>query len=148
MAQHNHSKIGPFNCLTLEQTAEAARSIANELSFPDCVYLQGEIGAGKTTLCKSIIACLGYTGAVTSPTYNLIQEYPVPAGIIYHMDLYRLEDPSELEFLGLEDLWSDNSLFLVEWPENGKGWLRQQKHTIVINKLFRGEQVFREIILI
>jgi len=141
------SKLGPFNCLTLEQTEEAARYIASELSFPSCVYLEGEIGAGKTTLCKSIIKSFGYSGAVTSPTYNLIQEYPVVQGTIYHMDLYRLNDPSELEFLALEDLWSAQSLFLIEWPEKGNGWLREQNHLININKLFRGEQVFREIIL-
>lgn len=148
MAHPSNTKLGPFNCLTLQQTEEAGRNIASQLIFPSCVYLQGEIGAGKTTLCKSIIERLGYSGVVTSPTYNLIQEYPVPQGTVYHMDLYRLEEPSELEFLGLEDLWDERSLFLIEWPENGKGCLRPQNATIFINKLFRGEQIFREIILL
>jgi len=61
------------------------------------------MGAGKTTLTKSIINTLGYQGEVTSPTYNLIQEYPVNNGMVYHMDLYRLQDPEELSFLALED---------------------------------------------
>jgi len=137
----------PFNCYTLAQTQAAGSQIASALMFPSCVYLLGEIGVGKTTLCKSIIESLGYSGPVTSPTYNLIQQYPVTAGVIYHMDLYRLEDPAELEFLALSDLWENNSLFLIEWPERGDGFLQAPTHRILINKLFRGEQVFREIIL-
>lgn len=92
------------------------------------------MGAGKTTLCKSIIQAFGYQGAVTSPTYNLIQEYPVDAGIIYHMDLYRLEDPAELEFLAVQDLWCERSLFLVEWPERGAGYLLPANWAIGIRK--------------
>lgn len=146
--EQNHSKKSTFNCLTLQQTEAAGREIALDLTFPSCVYLHGEIGAGKTSLCQSIIANLGCSEPVTSPTYNIIQEYSVDAGTVYHMDLYRIEDASEIEFLGLDDLWGQSSLFLVEWPENGVGWLRDHDRVISINKIFRGEQVFREIILL
>ncbi len=112
-----------FIVTSLNETAEAARVIAEQLSFPACVYLHGQMGAGKTTLTGSLINAMGYQGAVTSPTYNLIQEYQVDEGIVYHMDLYRLEDPAELEFLALEDLWSDHSMFLIEWPQNGASLL-------------------------
>ena len=123
-----------FESKGLDQTAKVGASIASTLSFPSCVYLAGDLGAGKTTLTKSIIHSLGYVGEVTSPTYNLIQEYQVEQGMVYHMDLYRLEDPSELEFLGLDDLWSQESLFLVEWPKNGDGFLQVPNVEVTIIK--------------
>ena len=75
-----------INAATLSETQAAASQIMAHLSFPMCVYLNGEMGAGKTTLCKSLINAFGYVGEVTSPTYNLIQEYPIAQGVIYHMD--------------------------------------------------------------
>lgn len=132
-----------FSCDSVLDTQRAGESIAAQLSFPSCVYLQGGLGAGKTTLCQSIIHAFGYQGSVTSPTYNLVQEYAVQQGMIYHMDLYRMEDPSELEFLALEDLWAQTSLFLIEWPDKGEGWLGQPTHQIDISQ--SGTQ--REIIL-
>ncbi len=108
---------------SLLETEQAGQTIASLLNFPACVYLHGDMGAGKTTLTKSILLGLGYSGAVTSPTYNLIQEYDTAKGVVYHMDLYRLDDPSEIEFLGLEDLWSERSLFLIEWPQKGHGFI-------------------------
>ena len=109
-----------YVCENLTETQAVGRELWNMFGLPACIYLHGEMGAGKTSLCQSIILAAGYPGVVTSPTYNLIHEYPVPAGTIYHMDLYRLDDPSELEFLGMEDLWQNDSLFLIEWPENGQ----------------------------
>ncbi len=114
-----------FDCQDLAATQAAGAEIFKLLNFPACVYVHGEMGAGKTTLCQSIVKAAGYSGTVTSPTYNLIHEYKVDAGIVYHMDLYRLNDPSELEFLALEDLWCENSLFLIEWPSQGEGCLRK-----------------------
>ena len=114
-----------FDCQNLAATVASGAEIINLLTFPSCVYVHGEMGAGKTTLCQSIIKAAGYSGTVTSPTYNLIHEYKVDAGVIYHMDLYRLNDPSELEFLALGDLWNENSLFLIEWPSQGDGYLRK-----------------------
>jgi len=116
----------------LEDMQVVGQKIAAQLTFPSCVYLHGNMGAGKTTLCKSIIKAFGYQNEVTSPTYNLIQEYQVEQGVIYHMDLYRLEDPSELEYLAVEDLWSSTSLFLIEWPEKGGRYLRKQDADISI----------------
>ncbi len=132
---------------SLSETEEAGRELANYLNFPSCVYLNGEMGAGKTTLSKSIINALGYSGDVTSPTYNLIQEYPVTQGIVYHMDLYRLKDASELEYLAIEDLWSNASLFLVEWPDKGGRYLRPANFEIVLRKIFDKNQDKRHIIL-
>ncbi len=134
-----------FNVKTLEDTAVVGKQIATAIDFPACVYLNGEMGAGKTTLTKSILSGLGYEGAVTSPTYNLIQEYTVAQGIVYHMDLYRLDDPTELEFLALEDLWSDASIFLVEWPQKGIGFLPPANYDIDIEKINQGAIKTREV---
>ena len=123
-----------FESKSLSDTESVGQQIASALTFPSCVYLDAGMGAGKTTLTKSIINSLGYQGEVTSPTYNLIQEYPVNNGMVYHMDLYRLQDPEELSFLALEDLWSDQSIFLIEWPQNGEGYLSPASHIIRIEK--------------
>lgn len=136
-----------FESDCLSDTEKIGESIALELPFPACVYLKGEMGAGKTTLTKSIIRGLGYDGEVTSPTYNLIQEYPVEQGTVYHMDLYRLDDPAEIEYLAIEDLWSKNSVFLIEWAEKGKGYLRVPSHEISINKNFDHSEFVRNIVL-
>ena len=130
---------------SVEDTNRAGQAIAQRLEFPACVYLQASMGMGKTTLCKSIIQSFGYQGAVTSPTYNLIQEYAVTGGTIYHMDLYRLQEPEELEYLGLADLWSARSLFLVEWPERGNGFLPPATTKISINSATKKSPEHRHI---
>ena len=131
-----------------DSTVEAGVSIAERLDFPAVVYLEGELGAGKTLLCQAIIKAKGYQGAVTSPTYNLIQEYPVVQGIVYHMDLYRLDNPSEIEFLGIEDLINRYSLFLIEWPTKGNGYIPAPNHEIKISKEQGGQNFMRKIELL
>lgn len=129
------TEILVFESGSLEDTQSIGYQIAQAMTFPCCVYLQADMGQGKTTLCKSIIAGLGSLQTVTSPTYNLIQEYQVNKGICYHMDLYRLDDPSELEFLALPDLWSQSSIFLIEWPQRGEGFLPPASHEISIETI-------------
>ena len=81
------------------------------------VTLSGELGAGKTTFCRGFIQACGYTGAVKSPTYTLIERYSTSHGEICHLDLYRLENPDELEFIGFRDLLETENTLLIEWPE-------------------------------
>lgn len=85
------------------------------------VYLHGDLGAGKSTLARAWLRALGVEGPVRSPTYTLVERYPVPGGEALHLDLYRIGGTGELEFLGLDD--ADAALWLVEWPGRGAGGL-------------------------
>lgn len=87
------------------------------------VYLEGELGAGKSTLARAWLRSLGVTGAIKSPTYTLVERYAIPGGEAAHLDLYRLAGAAELDFLGLDELAADATLWLVEWPERGAGGL-------------------------
>lgn len=87
------------------------------------VWLQGDLGAGKTTLARSFIQAQGHGGRVVSPTYTLMEPYDVGGRRLLHLDLYRIADAEELEFLGIRDMETDEDLLLVEWPERGKGLL-------------------------
>nr|VFK28118.1 MAG: tRNA threonylcarbamoyladenosine biosynthesis protein TsaE [Candidatus Kentron sp. MB]VFK32930.1 MAG: tRNA threonylcarbamoyladenosine biosynthesis protein TsaE [Candidatus Kentron sp. MB] len=105
------------------------------------IYLQGELGAGKTTLARGIIHALGITGPVKSPTYTLLESYETPTIPIYHLDLYRLQDPEELEYIGIRDYLDENALFLIEWPEHGKEGIPVADLIISIQVLTAGRLV-------
>lgn len=83
------------------------------------ILLQGELGAGKSTLARALINAAGHSGPVPSPTYTLVEPYELPRGNLYHIDLYRVSDEGELQYLGWDDL--DDGCRLVEWPERVAG---------------------------
>jgi len=102
----------------LEATATAGAKLSKTLE-PGCiVMMEGDLGSGKTTLCKNICASLGVPiNLVTSPTYTMVNMYSYDSGVIHHLDLYRLEDQKELEDFDFEDLIAVNGITLVEWPK-------------------------------
>jgi len=102
----------------LEATAAAGAKLSKTLE-PGCiVMMEGDLGSGKTTLCKNICASLGVPmNLVTSPTYTMVNIYSYDSGVIHHLDLYRLEDQKELEDFDFEDLIAVDGITLVEWPK-------------------------------
>ena len=106
-----------------DATAALAAALAATRPALAVVWLEGGLGAGKSTLARAMLRTLGVTGAVRSPTYTLVERYPVPGGEAAHLDLYRLGEASELDFLGLDALAAEATLWLVEWPERGRGGL-------------------------
>lgn len=96
-------------------------------AFPSgaVVFLRGNLGAGKTTLVRGILRSMEFNGAVKSPTYTLLEPYDLVQGQVFHFDLYRLQSPQELEFIGFDEIFSGPGLKLIEWPEQGNGWLPQ-----------------------
>lgn len=84
----------------------------------ELIFLQGDLGAGKTTLVRGYLRALGFEGAVKSPTYTLIESYEIGSIRVYHFDFYRIVDPRELGYIGIDDLMGEQAVKLVEWPAN------------------------------
>ena len=124
--------------------AQAMESFGTRLAR-DCpaqalVFLQGELGAGKTTLVRGFLRGLGFTAAVKSPTYTLVEPYDLASRKVFHFDLYRIADIEELELIGIRD-YLQTALVMVEWPERGRAMLPPPDVGVVITSSGRGRQV-------
>ena len=96
-----------------------ARRLAPAVRGGGVIYLRGELGAGKTTFARALLRELGAGERIKSPTYSLLERYAFDGHKAFHLDLYRIAAPSELEWLGLDELAAPNALVLIEWPERG-----------------------------
>jgi tRNA threonylcarbamoyladenosine biosynthesis protein TsaE len=124
------------------ETVAFGRSLAASLTPPKLVLLRGELGAGKTTLVKGIAE--GFQAAkeedVTSPTFTLVHEYRGPQVKVYHIDLYRVDTPRQLETLGLDDLMADNAILLIEWGEKFPRFVHERDLEIALQSLGESER--------
>lgn len=128
--------------LESEQATETlAASIAKHSNFDLVVFLEGNLGAGKTTFARGFLRGCGYEGVVKSPTYTLVEPYDLGNGnMCYHFDLYRLADAEELEFTGARDYFDAESTCLVEWPEKARGYLPEPDIRCQLEHIFHGRK--------
>jgi tRNA threonylcarbamoyladenosine biosynthesis protein TsaE len=108
-----------------DEAATAALAVRMAAALDDglVVYLHGDLGAGKTSFARALLGALGVGERIKSPTYSLVESYKASGRPAWHLDLYRIADPGELEWLGLDALSDPSALVLVEWPERGVGAL-------------------------
>ena len=116
MTKENKGFVGDFPLAGLADTATLGGRIATGLRAGDAVALEGDLGAGKTTLARAILESLGVSEDVPSPTFTLVQQYETPRLPVRHYDFYRIEEPSELNELGLDEALDEGAV-LIEWPE-------------------------------
>jgi tRNA threonylcarbamoyladenosine biosynthesis protein TsaE len=140
-----NSDVREFTTTSPEDTISLGRSLVEILRPPKLVLLRGDLGAGKTTLVKGIAE--GFKAAseddVTSPTFTLIHEYRGPEVAVYHIDLYRIDTPRQLDTLGIDDLITENSILLIEWGDKFRRFERERDVEIALERVGENERRIR-----
>ncbi len=125
-----------------EDMREFAADFAQQMPAKQLVFLSGDLGAGKTTFCQGFLHGLGHEGPVLSPTYGLVESYHLQSAVVHHFDLYRLDDPESLEWIGLRDYLAEDAIVLIEWPERALACLPEPD--VVLRFTYCAEEV-REV---
>jgi len=120
---------------------EKIAQVIGQINAPLLILLNGDLGAGKTTLSRGILNGLGHRGSVKSPTYTLVEPYDLEIGKVFHFDLYRLIDPEELYDIGFNDYLTEAQLCMIEWPDKGGSLLPKADISLQINSNGTGRQV-------
>ncbi len=141
MAQPARSLKLPDAEATTALGARLAAALQSAAPASLVVFLEGGLGAGKTTLVRGLLMALGHAGRVPSPTYTLVEPYELAGYRVLHLDLYRLTDPAELTELGLEDDFRGAFLALIEWPDNGFGQLPEADILVRLDAISDGRRV-------
>lgn len=112
-----YSALLPDEAATARLASEVGAAIDDGLVG----YLHGPLGAGKSAFARALLQALGVAGRIKSPTYSLVESYPLAGAQAWHLDLYRIADPDELEWLGMDALGEPGAVVLIEWPQRGAG---------------------------
>ena len=138
------SSFGSFTQFLPDEAATVAAGVkmGRALNTGCVVFLVGELGAGKTTFTRGALRALGHAGSVKSPTYTLCEPYDLAdEAQLCHLDLYRLSNPEELEFLGIRDYVASGAILFIEWPSKGEGWLPAPDLQVALQATDTGRQL-------
>jgi tRNA threonylcarbamoyladenosine biosynthesis protein TsaE len=124
-----------------EATEQFGASLYKVLPLKCVIFLKGDLGAGKTTLVRGFLRAAGYSGTVKSPTYNLVEEYAIDQQSVFHFDLYRISSPEELEWIGIHDYFTQQSICFIEWPDLGLGFLPEPDIIIALTQQEQGRML-------
>lgn len=123
------------------QTEKLGADLFEKILEKSIIFLQGDLGVGKTTLVRGFLRAAGYEGVVKSPTYNIVEEYSIGDLKVFHFDLYRVVDPEELEWIGIRDYFDQQAVCFIEWPDKGGGFLPRPDKVITIAVKGDGREV-------
>jgi len=141
-----------------EKMQQFGQRLAQFLRLGDIIFLQGQLGTGKTTLVRGIMRGLEYSGQVKSPTFTLVESYSLRQGHLFHFDLYRVRNTQELFDIGIEDYFTADAIIIIEWPENAKSILpiptifceiemsSEGRKIILSSEIERGAQLINHVI--
>jgi len=136
----NHKVVNERDTQILGQKFSNKLVASNQ--WPRVVYLTGDLGAGKSVFARSILQSMGVNEVIKSPTYTLVEQYSTQSDLhAAHLDLYRLNDPEELYYIGFDDIALTCDLMLIEWPEKGQGLLPKPTHDVIIEYLTGGRSI-------
>ncbi|SFC53737.1 tRNA (adenosine(37)-N6)-threonylcarbamoyltransferase complex ATPase subunit type 1 TsaE [Pseudoalteromonas denitrificans] len=152
------SKVFKYLLEDEQATVSMGRLLAQNITKGAIIYLYGDLGSGKTTFTRGVVQAFGHKGKVKSPTYTLVEPYELANQNIFHFDLYRLADPEELEFMGIRDYFSQQSICMIEWPEKGADFLAsadleltleyvaQKRKISIMGKTPKGQEIVERLL--